>query len=109
MADGKHRAPGLYGVIVFKLGKGILFLLAALGIYGLSNNNLPDDLRHLLVGLNLNPEKEFWVRTAATIALITPKNMLWVASGTTLYAAVSLLEAIGMMFRQFWAGWLAIS
>lgn len=109
MSDGKKRAPGLYGVILFKLAKGLIFLLAALGIYSLSNNNLPDDFRDLLLALNWDPEKEFWVRLGANLEMITPKNIVWVASGAMLYSSISLLEGVGLIFRQGWAGWLAIA
>src|SRR5262245_51359034 len=109
MASGSQRAPGLYGIIAFKLAKGIIFVLAALGIYSLSNNNLPEDFRTLLHWLNIDPEKEFWVRMAGHLESITPTNLLWVASGTVLYASISLLEGIGLAFRQRWAGILAIA
>ncbi len=107
--SAKTHAPGLWGIIFFKLFKGMVLLSIALGIYSLIDTNLPKDFRALLEFLNLDPEKKFWVETARHLESITPKNLLWIASGTFLYSLFSLSQFFGLMFRQPWAGWLAIS
>jgi uncharacterized membrane protein (DUF2068 family) len=109
MAKTGKRAPTLYTIIAFKLLKGLLFLSLALGVYSLIDNNLPSDFKHVLHWLHLDPESAFWASMTSKIEKITPKNILWVASGTLLYASISLAEAIGLIMRQRWAGWLAIS
>lgn len=104
----KKRAPTLYVIILIKLGKGLLFLLLALGVYTLSDNNLPEEFRELLQILHLDPEKKFFTEMAAKLSGITPSNIIWVASGTFLYSLFSLVEGTGLIFRVSWAGWLAI-
>ena len=44
----QKRAPTLYGIIVFKVAKGTLFLLAGIALYCLSDNNLPEDYKNFL-------------------------------------------------------------
>ncbi len=105
----QSHAPTLWGIIFFKLFKGLFFLSIALGIYSLIDTNIPKDFRALLEFLNLDPEKKFWVETARNLQAVTPKNLLWIASGTFLYSLFSLLQFVGLMFRQPWASWLAIS
>lgn len=107
--SSKTKAPTLWGIILFKLLKGLFFLSIALGIFSLIDNNLPGDFRRLLEWLHLDPEKKFWSDIAEKLSRITPKNVMWVASGTFLYSCISLVESIGLMFRQEWAGWLAIA
>ncbi len=34
--------------------------------------------------------------------------MRWVGVVTVLYSLISLVESVGLIFRFFWAGWLAI-
>jgi uncharacterized membrane protein (DUF2068 family) len=102
------RAPTLYFIIAFKLLKGTLLLLLALGAYSLSDNNLPEEFRHLLEFLHLDPEKKFFTDLADRIAGVTPANVIWVARGTVLYSMFSLVEGVGLIFRIPWAGWLAI-
>jgi uncharacterized membrane protein (DUF2068 family) len=107
-AEVKKRAPTLYVIILIKMGKGLLLLLLALGVYTLSDNNLPEEFREMLQILHLDPEKKFFTEMAAKLSRITPSNIIWVASGTVLYSLFSLVEGTGLIFRVGWAGWLAI-
>ncbi|MSU57054.1 MAG: DUF2127 domain-containing protein [Pedosphaera sp.] len=104
----KKRAPTLYVIIGIKLIKGVLLLLLGLGVYSLSDNNLPEEFRALLQTLHIDPEKKFFTDLAAKIGRITPTNVVWVAAGTVLYSLFSLVEGGGLVFRASWAGWLAI-
>ncbi|MSU63242.1 MAG: hypothetical protein EXS31_12740 [Pedosphaera sp.] len=62
MDKPRRRAPTLYGIAAFKLGKGFLFLLLALGIYTLSDNNLPNEFRALIQWFKLDPGHDFFQR-----------------------------------------------
>ena len=104
----KKRAPTLYVIIVIKLVKGLTLLLLALGVYSLSDNNLPEEFKDLVQWLHFDPERKFFVDLAYKIGQITPSKVLWVAAGTGLYSMFSLVEGIGLCFRVSWAGWLAI-
>ncbi len=104
----KKRAPTLYVIILIKLGKGLLLLLLGLGVYRLSDNNLPDEFRQTLLFFHLDPEKRFFTDLANKISHITPANIVWFARGTVLYSLFSLVEGTGLTFRVSWAGWLAI-
>lgn len=109
MASAKGKAPTLWGIVGFKALKGVFFLSVALGIYALVDNNLPADFKQLLRTFHFDPEKEFWANLAKWLATVTPRKVLWLASGTGLYSAISLAEAIGLGMRQSWAAWLAIA
>lgn len=104
----EQKAPTLYAIIVIKLVKGVILLLVALGVYSLSDNNLPEDFRHLISWVHLDPEKKFFTDMEKKIAMISPTNVIVVASGTLFYSLFSLVEGIGLIFRVGWAGWLAI-
>jgi len=104
----KKRAPTLYLIIGIKLIKGTLLLLLAFGVYSLSDNNLPAELRQLLQFLHIDPEKRFFSMLADKLSTITPANVVWLAGGTLLYSLFSLVEGVGLIFRASWAGWLAI-
>ncbi len=108
MPGSKTRAPTLYAIILVKLLKGALFLSMAIVAYTLSDNDLPEEYRHLLHYLRLNPERKFFSELAVKIGTITEANVLWVAAGTAIYSLFSLVEGVGLMFRVSWAGWMAI-
>ena len=109
------RSPTLYGIIVFKLIKGSLFLTLAITAYTLSDNNLPEEykglLRYLqpvLELLRVHPANKFFTHIAEEIGGLTEAKVLWAAAGTLFYSLFSLVEGVGLMFRISWAGWLAI-
>jgi uncharacterized membrane protein (DUF2068 family) len=111
----KKRTPTLYGIIVFKLVKGALFLTLAITAYTLSDNNLPEEyqgfLRYIqpvLEMLRVHPANKFFTHIAEEIGGLTEAKVLWAAAGTLVYSLFSLVEGVGLMFRISWAGWLAI-
>ena len=104
----KKRAPTLYAIIAIKLLKGLLFVTLAIVAYTLSDNDLPADYKNLLHHLRLNPERKFWADLAVQIGQLTEAKVLWAAAGTLVYSLFSLVEAVGLMFRISWAGWLTI-
>jgi uncharacterized membrane protein (DUF2068 family) len=104
----RKRAPTLYAIIAIKLVKGLSLLFLALGVYKLSNENLPAAFRTFLEWLHLDPESKVFTGFVTWVSTITRANVLWVAGGVLLYGLLSLVEAIGLMFRAWWAGWLVI-
>ncbi|MCL5096990.1 MAG: DUF2127 domain-containing protein [Candidatus Omnitrophica bacterium] len=108
-ASARTSAPALSGIIFIKLAKGLIFLALAVVAFSFSNNDLPEDFRNLLQWLHLNPERQFFIFLAAHIDKITQTNVLWAASLTLFYSLFSLAEAIGLILRFSWAGWMGIS
>jgi uncharacterized membrane protein (DUF2068 family) len=104
----KKRAPTLYLIIALKLLKGAMLLLLALGVYSLSDRNLPEEFRKLLEFFHLDPEKKFFSDLALKIGSISPSNVVWLARGTIFYSLFSLVEGTGLLFRITWVGWLTI-
>lgn len=106
MAKVKQRAPTLYVIIAIKLIKGLFFVLIAFGVFKLAQQDLPAEFQRFIRWLNLDPEREFFSRLEDKIGDITPANVRWVASGALLYGLLSLGEAVGLLFRIRWVGWL---
>ena len=104
----KKRAPTLYAIIAVKLLKGLLFVALAIVAYTLSDNDLPAEYKNLLHHLRVNPERRFWADLALQIGQLTEIKVLWAAAGTLVYSLFSLVEAVGLMFRISWIGWLTI-
>jgi uncharacterized membrane protein (DUF2068 family) len=104
----RQRAAGLYTIIALKLGKGLLLFGIALGIFSLLGDDLRLEFERLLRWSNLDPEQRFFADLGARLQELTPSNLRWIASGTLLFALLLLVESVGLMFRVFWAAWLAI-
>lgn len=107
-AAAASGAPSLYVIVAIKLGKGLLLLLVALGIYSLSDNNLQAEFQTVLTQLHLDPENRFLAPVGHSLARVTPANLFWVAGGTVFYSSFCLVEGIGLLLRLTWAGYLAI-
>ena len=104
----KRPAPTLYGIIVFKLVKGGLFLTLAWVMWALSDNDLPAEVKNLMNMLRVHPANKFFTHLAEQVWHLTEANVLWAAAGTLVYSLISLVEGTGLIFRVSWAGWLAI-
>lgn len=111
----RKRAPTLYGIILFKLVKGLLLLGVAIAAYSISDKNLPDEYHGLLRRLQpvlelmrVHPANKFFAHIAEQIGELKESNILWAAAGTLFYSSFSLLEGLGLLFRISWAGWLAL-
>lgn len=104
----RQRAPTLWVIIAIKLGKGLLFLLIALGVFSLAGEDLPGTFARFLRWVRLDPEDHVFARFADYLALVTPANMRWLASGSLLYGLLSVMEGVGLIFRLRWVGWLVI-
>ena len=102
------RAPTLYVIIAIKLVKGLVLLLLAFGVYRLSDENLPEVFRQVLMFFHLDPEKKFFADLTERIEMVPEAKMVWLAGGTFIYSLFSLVEGVGLIFRVSWAGWLAI-
>jgi uncharacterized membrane protein (DUF2068 family) len=104
----KKHAPTLYAIIVIKLLKGLIFVTLAITIYALSDNDLPSELKHVLHILRFNPERKFWSDLAIQLGEISEKKRVLAAAGTLVYSLFSLVEAVGLMLRIKWIGWMTI-
>jgi uncharacterized membrane protein (DUF2068 family) len=113
----KRRAVTLYGIIIFKLVKGLLCVALAVVIYHEAKKDMSQDFQNFLQSpfvttvlgeLRINPENKFFTGLAESIDKLTEANVHRAAWGTVLLSLFPLVEGIGLLFRAPWAGWLAI-
>jgi uncharacterized membrane protein (DUF2068 family) len=112
-----RRAPTLYLIILFKLGKGLLAVFLALFLYCQPTTQLPAEYEKLMSRpsvqqvfhyLRIHPENKFFMHLAKQIANATDKEVRVTVIGALLWSLFPLTEGVGLMFRVKWAGWLAI-
>ena len=106
-----------YVIIYFKLIKGILFFAFGVVFYFQATHDLPAEWEglikqplvvHAFERLSIHPENKFFQDIAAQIANVTKHEVRVTALGMMLFSLFPLVEGTGMLFRAFWAGWLAI-
>ena len=108
MTSTSQRAPTLYGIITFKLLRGVILFMLAMKAFTLVGEHLRPHFDAAVQGLRLDPETEFFDRLGDRIDAITPMNVRWAATGTLLYGLLSLGEGIGLLMRLRWAGMLVV-
>jgi uncharacterized membrane protein (DUF2068 family) len=113
----KKKAPTLYVIIYFKLAKGLLACILAVGLFFQSAETMPLEYQSFLSQpvvvktfhyLRINPENKFFTRLATKIGAFTDAGVKEAAIGALLWSLFPLTEGIGMLFRVGWAGWLTI-
>jgi uncharacterized membrane protein (DUF2068 family) len=103
----KH-APTLYVIASVKIGKGLLLLLTALGIFALAGKDLSGAFEHFLRWIHVDPERRFFANIGDWLDTITPENVRTVASGTMIFGVFLLTCGIGLACRAKWAIWVVI-
>lgn len=107
-APAKRGVAGLYSVIGIKLGKALLLLGLAAGIFSLLGDDLRVESDRLARWLRQDPEDQFWLALADKLRAVTPAGIRWLASGTLMYSGLLFVESVGLVLRAGWAAWLAI-
>ena len=107
-APKAKSAPTLYVIAGIKIGKGLLLLLVALGIFAMANQDLQNDFERLVRWFGLDPERRFFANIGDWLDTVTVVNMKVVASGTLIYGLFLLASGTGLALRAAWAIWLAI-
>lgn len=109
MSPPKQHAPTLYGIVAFKLVRGLLLMLLAVKAYTLVGQDLRPHFDEAVRTLKLDPETEFFDHLGNRIDEITPVNVGWAATGALLYGLLSLAEGLGLTRRARWAGSLVVA
>jgi uncharacterized membrane protein (DUF2068 family) len=104
-----QRAPTLYGIIAFKLIRGIFLLMLAMKVYTLVGEQLRPHFDAAVLWLRLDPETDFFDHVGDRIDAITPVNVGWAATGALLYGVLSLAEGVGLARRTRWVGLLVVA
>ena len=99
---------GVRSIAVFEAFKGLVVLLAGIGILGLVNRDLQDFGERVCLHLHLNPAHRIPHIFLVALEHLQNTNMLLLATGAFAYATLRLVEAYGLWHARPWAEWLAI-
>lgn len=107
-----RRRRGLQLIAVFKLVKAAVLIGAGLGALGLLNseraNRMQDWLEGLALGHGHRLAASLAERVATFIETAKPGQLRLAAIGAFLYAAVFMVEGIGLALARRWAEYLTV-
>jgi len=113
----RERTPNLRGwfgtelriVAVYELAKGLLVLLAGLGLLAFVHRDIQDVAEELLLHLHLNPSSRIPGIFLRLVERVSNVDMWFLALGALTYAAVRIAEGYGLWFDRAWAEWLGVA
>lgn len=114
--EGHHhlnRDSGLFFIGLFKLAKAVFFLGVSLGALHFIHHNLSVTVDRIFRELHFDPESHVVDLIMDRVTLITHHKLRLISMGTSLYAALCLTEAYGLLRRRTWAEfvtlWISVS
>lgn len=95
-------------IAVFEFSKGILVLIAGLGILSLLNVKIQDKFENFISSFNYIPHGKF--SSAIYSAITHPQNSVLVilASFAILYSSLRFAEGYGLWHEANWAKWIGL-
>jgi len=103
----KRQRRVLRMVASFEMAKGLVVLLAAVGLLSLAHRDLWDVSATLLRLLHIHHTHHYW-EVFIKLATRVQDEKLWiVAVGCVLYSALRFVEAYGLWLARAWAEWVA--
>jgi uncharacterized membrane protein (DUF2068 family) len=96
-------------VAIFELAKGLLVLLAGLGLLAFVHRDIQDVAEELLLHLHLNPSSRIPGIFLQLVERVSNVDMWFLALGAFTYAAVRIAEGYGLWFDRVWAEWLGVA
>lgn len=104
----KHQGPGLLlAIAVFKLAKsGALIALGVCALLLVRDGDAYTTLRSLVSQLRLDPDNRYVHKAIGKLSGIDSTKLEALSLGTFVYAAVFLIEGVGLALRKRWAEYL---
>lgn len=98
----------LRAIAFFKFLKAALLITAGVGALRLVNKDITEYVDRLVVRYHLNPGNHFVAQAAARAANITPRRLHELGAVAFIYAALFLLEGIGLWSLKRWGEWVTV-
>jgi len=92
----------------FKIVCALLFVGVGVGVFKLVNKDLDEALPNVVALLGLDPENHYLHGAIARVSGIAPSRLKLIGVGTFLYAALYLVEGVGLILEKRWAGYLTV-
>ena len=108
MATRQKRSPTLLLIALFKLTKGILLLVAAIGAFRLLHRDVAETVNHWVDILRVDPDNRYIHKLLARVLAVTPAQLRAVSAGTFIYAGLLLTEGTGLLLHKRWAEYFTI-
>jgi len=108
MAQSRPKSKTLFLIALFKLTKGVLLLIVAIGAHKLLHRDVADTVAHWVDILRVDPDNRYIHRLLTRALSVTPAQLKAASAGTFIYSGLLLTEGIGLLLRKRWAEYFTI-
>lgn len=105
----KHHNGGLVAIAIFKLLKAILFVAIGIGALNLLHKDIVDILTRIATDLRFDPDNGFISFLLDKASLIDDNRLRLISAGVFAYAALDIIEGIGLLLEKVWAEYLTLT
>jgi len=104
-----HKAPlGLRTVAVFEFAKGLVVLIAGLGLLSLIHRDAEQAAEQLVTLIGLNPAHNFPRVFIEAASRLTDAKLWFFSVAALMYSTVRFVETYGLWHELPWAEWFAV-
>jgi uncharacterized membrane protein (DUF2068 family) len=102
------KKKGLMIIGMFKLLKGVLLLVAALGLLHFIHRDLEQYAEELISKFRVDPDNRYIAGFLEKLGLVSKLRLEELSGFTFFYAALLLTEGIGLLRQKRWAEYLTV-
>ena len=106
--DQERGRAIIWGIASFKLLKGLLLLVVAVGALRLLNEDIASKMRDWVAVLGIDPDNHYIDALLIRIAPLDNHKLEEIGAGSFFYSALLLTEGIGLFLRKRWAEYFTI-
>jgi uncharacterized membrane protein (DUF2068 family) len=107
IAMAKHDRT-LRMIAYFKLVKGSVLFILAVGVLHLLDRDVGEMLKHWFDLLRIDPENKYAASLLSKAGVLDDKKIHVVSALTFGYSALFLTEGVGLFLQKRWAEWLSV-
>ncbi len=104
----RNHRPGLVLIAAYKLLGALLFVAIGVGAIRLLHKDIDDVMWRMIGDLKMNPESRFVNFLFEKAELLNDPLLRRIGFGAFCYAAVGVIEAIGLYLEKTWAEFLTL-
>ena len=109
VARPRHRNRWLILIAAFKLSQALMFIAVGVGAFRLLHKDIGDLLTRLVEHMRFNPESRLVNFILEKSSLLDDRMLRRIGEVGFIYAALDLLEGIGLYLEKAWAEYLTLA
>jgi uncharacterized membrane protein (DUF2068 family) len=105
----RSRRDLIFLVAAFKLFHAVLLFALALGVHHLLRKDVAETVRHWAMAFRADPHDRVVETIVGRIGGLSHEKMEAIGLALLLYAAMFLVEGVGLLLRKHWAEWMTVA